>query len=935
MAKAKGVREPTIKASVATVAQGGTTNLQQLAALTSKPGTIEGVLDPPYDPVKLVQLNEQSGVLPQHIEAIITNVDSYGHKLVASIDLKSATVKEQLREALTAERYEAADLTNEDLGEPSEEEVDAAFDRFKRQSAVEKNRAQAFFSSCCPDYSFIELRRRMRLDQFITGNAYIEVLRDERGRPSRMVLAPAVNMRILPRDDRPTLVDEWTRVSEVSWTKVKQERYFRRFAEIDHQNKKIKVYFKQYGDPRVVSRLSGKTYADMTEFTKDKDRSPGDAPASEILHIGLPNAGSPYGVPSWIGNLPAVLGSRELDEVNLAYFENKTVPPLALLVNGGRLAKGVVPRIEDFVEQQVKGKKNFHKILIIEAEGQKSTAGTSGIIPTIKFESLRSAQQQDALFQEYDERNWDKVASSFRLPRILVGRDRAINRACYDDQTEVLTTRGWVLHADVIEEDVVAQFDPPTGRVVWARPKHLYAAPYTGDMIHFRNTHTDVVVTPDHKMTYTYPQNDKWDVSKAESIAFKRFCFPVAAREYEGKPAPATFTLPRVEGCNCSKDKEHQPIAWADWMEFVGLAVSDGGILNTACNERPLYWTMLRAKKMRGVDRIRAIAKKLGWHASEVTKKDGTVVLTFSHKCLHNWMKENTGGYAKTRYLPEDYLLYDRDTLTRLYGALASGDGTTDPRPGRTSRTYYSASPKLAEQVQQLIFLLGMRASIRPGERCERVQFSAHDRAELRAEHDVKRVPYDGMVYCLVTDTGFYVTRRNGKIACQGNTALAAIRFAEEQVFEPIRNTFDDTINRQILPPLGVFFWRFRSNTPVTRDPEMLAEIIATLVEAGVLTPAEGRKFTSDVFNEELTVLDDAWANKPLKLTLAELKAKETTQLSEDVDQETGLDRKRRRLEEEANEASDQVLAEEEEDADEAASRTTKSRRKSRGKRLA
>jgi hypothetical protein len=54
---------------------------------------------------------------------------------------------------------------------------------------------------------------------------------------------------------------------------------------------------------------------------------------------------------------------------NFLYFENKSVPPMALLVSGGRISEASVPRIERFIEENLKGKANFHKILILEADG--------------------------------------------------------------------------------------------------------------------------------------------------------------------------------------------------------------------------------------------------------------------------------------------------------------------------------------------------------------------------------------------------------------------------------------------------------------------------------------------------------------------------------------------------------------------------------------
>jgi capsid portal protein len=114
-----------------------------------------------------------------------------------------------------------------------------------------------------------------------------------------------------------------------------------------------------------------------------------------------------------------------MEEVNYLYFENKSVPPMALLVSGGRLSDSSVPRIERFIEENLKGKANFHKILILEADG----AGSGDSRAKIELRPLTDAQQQDALFQLYDERNIDKVGSAFRLPRLLRGESKDFNRA--------------------------------------------------------------------------------------------------------------------------------------------------------------------------------------------------------------------------------------------------------------------------------------------------------------------------------------------------------------------------------------------------------------------------------------------------------------------------------------------------------------------------
>ncbi|MFP2964096.1 phage portal protein [Myxococcus sp. 1LA] len=290
---------------------------------------------------------------------------------------------------------------------------------------MEKARLESFFDFCCFDSSFVELRRRTRHDLEVTGNAYWEVLRDGKGDIARFVYVPSYTVRLLPLDKEAVEVRERVRISAVSFDTVTTRRRLRRYIQVQGSER---VYFKSFGDSRVISRLTGRAFPAVASL-KVADAS--DGPATELIHFAIHSPRSPYGIPRWVGTLLSVLGSRQMEEVNYLYFNNKSVPPLALLVSGGRLSDASVPRIERFIEENLKGKANFHKILILEADG----AGTGdGGRAKIELRPLTDAQQQDALFQAYDARNIDKVGSAFRLPPLLRGDGRDFNRSVAEAQ---------------------------------------------------------------------------------------------------------------------------------------------------------------------------------------------------------------------------------------------------------------------------------------------------------------------------------------------------------------------------------------------------------------------------------------------------------------------------------------------------------------------
>lgn len=381
-----------------------------------------GALEPPYDPESLCLLFEHSNALRQNVDAYATNIDGFGYRLEPAIDFDAEDADQRIAECLYLERAADGDsaAAPRDV-EPAPEDVAVKRKELVRLARMERARLTAFFESCSFDCSFVELRRRTRQDLEVTGNAYWEVLRNGSGEVAKLVYVAAQTMRLLPLDTEPVLVEESRRVSPVALERVSVPQRLRRYVQVQFGQR---TFFKAFGDPRVISRKTGQVFASIEELRR-ADAT--DEVATEVLHFAIHSPRSPYGVPRWIGVMLAVLGSRAAEEVNYLYFDNKSVPPLALLVSGGRLSEGSIPRIERFIEENLKGRNNWHKILVLEAEGASSNADTGRA--RIELRPLTDAQQQDALFLKYDERNVDKVGSAFRLPRLVRGDSSDINRS--------------------------------------------------------------------------------------------------------------------------------------------------------------------------------------------------------------------------------------------------------------------------------------------------------------------------------------------------------------------------------------------------------------------------------------------------------------------------------------------------------------------------
>lgn len=381
-----------------------------------------GAIPPPYDPRALVTRFERSTALRPNVDAYCTNISGFGFRLEPTVDPDASDAREKVRDALVLEKL----ADGEPVSDVDDADVDAELATLKARMRIERLRVEQFFENVCAETSFVELRERTRQDLEVTGNAYWEVIRDNEGCVCQIVQVPSVSMRLLRADPCYVETQERRKVSALSYRRYRVRRRFRRFVQVVFGT--FVAYFKELGDERTVSSQTGEVYASPAEL---REKEPGVRPATEVLHFKVASPTTAYGVPRWVGAMLAVLGNRAAEEVNVTYFDNKAVPPLAVLVSGGTLAKGAAERITQYIKENIKGRDNFHSVLVLEAEpAQGALSGAQGSRVRIEIKELNA--QKDGLFLEYQRENALAVGNQFRLPKLLRGDAADVNRATAD-----------------------------------------------------------------------------------------------------------------------------------------------------------------------------------------------------------------------------------------------------------------------------------------------------------------------------------------------------------------------------------------------------------------------------------------------------------------------------------------------------------------------
>lgn len=87
------------------------------------------------------------------------------------------------------------------------------------------------------------------------------------------------------------------------------------------------------------------------------------------------------------------------------------------------------------------------------------------------------------------------------------------------------------------------------------------------------------------------------------------------------------------------------------------------------------------------------------------------------------------------------------------------------------------------------------------------------------------------------------------------STAEASRRLADEQVFSPEREEFDDLMNQKLLPEMGVLYHRFVSNGPNVTDDADLINVMNVAESSGGMTPRIARQLIADILGMDESAL--------------------------------------------------------------------------------
>ena len=334
---------------------------------------------------------------------------------------------------------------------------------------------------------------------------------------------------------------------------------------------------------------------------------------------------------------------------------------------------------------------------------------------------------------------------------------------CYDEETEVMTDGGWVKFKELNGDSLLLSKDRLTNKAYYAKPIRLVKERVRTKLIHFLTEYVDLLVTSNHNIWCAYGQNKSFNFMPADRAEDTwRFAWDTSFI-WEGWNKKF-FHLPSYRDECHKKTHPGTDIPMDLFLQYLGYFVSEGWISGDSIAVGQSY-------NSSSFDNMRICCEKVAKYLDKSCHVD-RLPQHANFRINDIRLVSYLLPYTKPKRIPREFMDLSRRQLRILLGAYWEGDGE------RARRRCFSVSKELADSIQEILFKLGFRATIRPRSGTNKnwkdgwtVSYTDKQTDWRRVRYKRDRVDYDGYIYCVrLASDNLLLVRRNGKVVWSGNS---------------------------------------------------------------------------------------------------------------------------------------------------------------------
>lgn len=369
------------------------------------------------------------------------------------------------------------------------------------------------------------------------------------------------------------------------------------------------------------------------------------------------------------------------------------------------------------------------------------------------------------------------INSGYRCPELNAAVGGVpTSQHCFDSETEILTDRGWATPDTIDECDNVYSYNMDTGFIELVPIDSVIKRHHSGKMIHIQSSHTDMMVTDQHRMLVRYDSH-KYVRKGSLNITPKGQAYFDSLKTDNDKYHIELINdvYGRRRHFLCAGVMNGHLDANMLLLKMCMAAISDGYF----CYRNRSVALGFRFKKERKCKQLECLLHELDWFYTKTLDKHGV----YNYYLRSSYAGQVYDIIGPNKIIPKWILNIGSDNLRELVKYYSFYDGSWDKRENSESFSIFSSVKENVNMLQAMCCLSGMRNQYIKkeagrynikgitGNSKENYHITINPtKYETKVKEDsFSLVDYEGVVWCVNNRNTTLVIRRKGKISIQGN----------------------------------------------------------------------------------------------------------------------------------------------------------------------
>lgn len=343
---------------------------------------------------------------------------------------------------------------------------------------------------------------------------------------------------------------------------------------------------------------------------------------------------------------------------------------------------------------------------------------------------------------------------------------------CFDDQTEVLTDKGWRYFKELSGIEKILSLDIGTENCEWVGINKMVSYIPNDKLIHYSGRSFDLMTTANHKHVFQRSSKVK-DILLEDMLHFNTSSkFLRTIRRYDGNKSK------NIKVGNSYYDT-------FNFVKFLAIFLSDGSISKTHRGAYQIKITQDKVKSKKGYDITKEVFESL---FDKVWCGEGAIYYN-PNKSLSNYLLKL--GKCNEKFIPKKIKDLSKEYLEVFLSTYVCFDGHI--KRGKfwkgcqfnDSWTFYTSSSQLSSDLGEVILKIGKVPSYRVQEPKTSIKKDGgviksklpvwivsitNSQFTLLSKVKIDEVEYNGLVYDVELEKNHTLfVRRNGRVCVSGN----------------------------------------------------------------------------------------------------------------------------------------------------------------------